>query len=118
MWGAESVGWGDLSRGVASREESGISGNLGIHGIRVILQDCWIQTEGCRGMRNWDGGGGGGGGGDVIMDDLVGAAPGDLLEIGDESEEEGHVQMAKCNGKSERIQEAKKILTALDFMGN
>ena len=42
--------------------------------------------------------------------------PGDFLDIGDASGEEGHVQMVKCKGKSGRIQEEKGILTALDFV--
>ena len=41
------------------------------------------------------------------MGDLVDVVSGDLLEIGDDSEKEGHVQMAKCKGKSERIQAEK-----------
>ena len=39
------------------------------------------------------------------MYDLVDVVPVDLLEISDASEKQGHVQMAKCKGKSERIQE-------------
>ena len=51
------------------------------------------------------------------MDDWVNVVPFDLLEIGDESGKECQAQMEKCKGKSERIQEEKKILTAMDVMG-
>ena len=76
----------------------------------ATFQDIWIPTNGCRGMLNWDGRN------DVIAIDFVGVAPGDLLEIGDESEKEGHVKMVKCKGKSDRIQEEEKILAALAFV--
>ena len=39
------------------------------------------------------------------MGDLVEVVSGDLLEIVDASEKEGQVQMVKCKGKSEIIQE-------------
>ena len=51
------------------------------------------------------------------MDDLVDVVHGDLLEIGDKSGNVGQAQMVKCKGKSERIQEEKKILTALPVTG-
>ena len=43
--------------------------------------------------------------GDVLMGDLVEADDGDFLGINEESEKEGHVQMVKFRGKSERNKE-------------
>ena len=51
------------------------------------------------------------------MCDLVDGVSDYLPEIGDESGQRFQLEMAKCNGKCGRIQEAKEILTALAFMG-
>ena len=51
------------------------------------------------------------------MGALVGVVSGDLLEIGDESEKEGQVQMAKCKGESEIIQEEEKNRNGIGIRG-
>ena len=56
-------------------------------------------------------------GNDVILGDLVEAVSDDLLEIIEEQGKEGQVQMVKFSNAKEGSQEEKKILTALDLMG-
>ena len=43
------------------------------------------------------------------MDDLINGVPGDMLEIGDESEKEGQAQMVKRNGKVEELKKRRKF---------
>ena len=74
---------------------------LGNTGFRAIFQNSWatLNWEGrsCHNRRF------------AIIGHLVAAVANDLLGMGDESEEAGHVQMVKFGGGNGRNQEEKKI---------
>ena len=62
--------------------------------------------KGCWGTLNCGGGGGGGVGVCVCLNgDLVSAVADDLLEINEEPEKEGHVQMVEFGDENGRSQE-------------